>query len=206
MCPHPSDSSLVVTAGEDNRIMLWDLVNHKCLSETLIDDEVGKRRKRRRVGTTSTHTPNKCARGVAFRPDGSDVVVGVNTGRIHIFNAKACPMIKRKTINLNKYGQRKVINQEDNWIQTMKFNPEGNILAVGTHGMVIVLLDATKGYRFRQRLKAHKCAITHLDWSVDSSFIQSVCVGYELLFHSINVDNLKYSKHCPSAKAVKNVE
>jgi len=134
------------------------------------------------------------------------VVVGVNTGRIHIFDAKSNPMVKRNTINLNKYGQRKVTNQEDNWIQTMKFNPDGTVLAVGTHGMVIVLLDATDGYKFGQRLKAHKAPIAHLDWSVDGCFIQSVCIAYELLFHKINFENLKASKHCPSAKVVKNVE
>jgi len=114
VCPHPNKPSLVVTAGEDNRLMLWDIVTHKCISETLIDESKGRKRKRRRVGTTSLHTPNKCARGIAYRPGGLEVVVGVNTGRIHIFDAKSNPMVKKKTINLNKYGKRKVINQEDN--------------------------------------------------------------------------------------------
>jgi len=206
ICPHPQDPSLAVTAGEDNRILLWDLATHKCLSETIIDKAKGKRRKRRRVGTTSTHTPNKCARAVAYKPDGSEIVAGVNTGKIYVFKATANPMVKKKTVNLNKYSQRQVKNQEDNWIQTMKFNPKGNVLAVGTHGMVIILLDASHGYKYKQRLMAHTAPITHLDWSVDSKFIQSVCIGYELLFHSIKVEHLKASKHCPSAKAVRNVK
>jgi len=202
--PHPKDPSLAVTAGEDNRILVWDLANHKCLSETIIDKAKWKRKKRRRVGTTSAHTPNKCARAVAWKPDGSEIVAGINTGRICVFKATANPMVKKKTVNLNKYSQRNV--KEDNWIQTMKFNPKGNVLAVGTHGMVIILLDASHGYKYKQRLMAHTAPITHLDWSVDSKFIQSVCLGYELLFHSIKVKHLKASKHCPFAKAVRNVK
>jgi len=206
VAPHPKDPSLAVTAGEDNRILLWDLANHKCLSETIIDKAKLKRKKRRRVGTTSTCTPNKCARAVAYKPDGSEIVAGVNTGKIYVFKAKANPMVKKKTVNLNKYSQRKLKNQEDNWIQTMKFNPKGNVLAVGTHGMVIILLDASHGYKYKQRLMAHSSPITHLDWSVNSKFIQSVCLGYELLFHSIKVKHLKASRHCPSAKAVRNLK
>ncbi len=62
-----------------------------------------------------------------------------------------------------------------NWIEVLSYSPNGRWLAVGTHGFIIAILDVAKGYAFYASLKAHNAAITHLDWSADSKYIQ-VCV------------------------------
>jgi WD40 repeat protein len=90
------------------------------------------------------------------------------------------------SIDLNKYGKRKVDAQTQNWIEAMQYSPDGRFLAVGTHGMVIVVLDAKAAYKVHGVCKAHNAAVTHLDWSADSKIIQSVCRAYELLYHAVD--------------------
>ena len=68
----------------------------------------------------------------------------------------------------------------------MAYSPNGNALAVGTHGIVIVLLDVKNGYAPKIKLDKHTAAISHLDWSADSAHLQSNCIGYELLFWDID--------------------
>ena len=46
--------------------------------------------------------------------------------------------------------------------QDLKYNPAGTALAVATHGAVIVLLDVAGKYAFREKLKAHNAAVTHI--------------------------------------------
>ena len=69
----------------------------------------------------------------------------------------------------------------------MAYSPNGKCLAVGTHGLVIVLCDVANEYKPVEKLTAHNAAIAHIDWSKDSSHIQSSCIAYELLFHDIPV-------------------
>jgi hypothetical protein len=46
--------------------------------------------------------------------------------------------------------------------QDLKYNPAGTALAVATHGAVVVLLDVAGKYAFREKLKAHNAAVTHI--------------------------------------------
>ncbi len=39
-----------------------------------------------------------------------------------------------------------------NWIQTLKYSPDGKALAVGTHGMVVCLCDVKDGYAVKGTL------------------------------------------------------
>ena len=105
---------------------------------------------------------------------------------------------------MNSFGKANNKNPE-HWIQCLSYSPNGQVLAVGTHGSVIVLLDVNDNYAAKEKLTAHNAAITCLDWSVDSKNIQSVCLGYELLFHEV-VPGLKGSKQEKSASKLKNTQ
>jgi len=70
------------------------------------------------------------------------------------------------------------------WIECMSYSPCGNYLAIGSHDNTVYLLD-TKTYSTKSKtckLTGHSSFITALDWSLDSSYIRSVCGAYELLF------------------------
>lgn len=120
-----------------------------------------------------------CARAAAFSPDGAHLALGLNSGCVSVFEVSNMKPVA--TVDLNNYGKRQVNGQKGNWIQCMAYSPDGKTLAVGTHGMVIALLDA-KTYAFKAALTKHNAAVTHLDWSIDSRHLQSNDLGYELLF------------------------
>jgi WD40 repeat protein len=51
---------------------------------------------------------------------------------------------------------------QDNWISAVKFSPDGSTVAVGTHGITIVLCDVKDGYQGKHMLTTHNAAPTHL--------------------------------------------
>jgi len=202
ICQSTENPDQFVTAGEDNKLMVWSKGEHKCIAQCVIDEKRGKKKKRRRAGTTSTLPPNQCARAISCSPKG-DYAVGVNSGVVHVYDAG---LNKIKSINLNKYGKRKVKNQEDNWIEAMAYSPDGSVLAVGTHGMVICLLDVNRDYKCCGRLTAHNAPICNLDWSTCGQYIQSVSIAHELLFHTIDTDDLQASDQNKNPSSLTGVE
>jgi WD40 repeat protein len=68
-----------------------------------------------------------------------------------------------------------------NWIQTLSYSPDKKQLAVGAHDCIIYLLE-TKSYSCKSKFKGHHSFITGIDFSADSSKLQSVSGDYELLF------------------------
>lgn len=106
--------------------------------------------------------------------------------------------------NLNKVSRNKSAKTEQ-WIECLKYSPDGKSLAVGTHGFVIALVE-TAGHTVAGVLdKGHNASITHLDWSADGTKIHSNCMAYENLFHDISAD-LKDSRTNPYSAQFKDVD
>ena len=103
----------VATAGEDNQLFIWDKDTKQVLKSAIINEKKGIKRKRRKAGTTSTETPNRCVRAIAYSPDGAHLAVGCNSGEIHIFDAQSDNLDKLYTHNLNRFGKRNVKDQDE---------------------------------------------------------------------------------------------
>lgn len=198
---HPSGRSYVTT-GEDNRIYHWDIATHALIGQTAVSDKVGLKPKVRRAATDSLHPINQCARSVAFSPDGSNFVVGTNSGEVFVFRTSDLACIASH--DLARWGKAGATKQQ--WIQVIKYSPSGRTVAVASHGFVIVLLDVADGYKPKAALKAHNAAVTHMDWSVDGKYLQANDMAYELLFHSIDEADLTKSKQETSATLTKDVQ
>lgn len=69
-------------------------------------------------------------------------------------------------------------------ISDVKFSPDDMSLAVGSHDNTVTLWDVTgpDSLDQRGRCRGHSSYITHLDWDVDSTYLQTNCGAYELLF------------------------
>jgi WD40 repeat protein len=178
------DAKHFVSCGEDNRVFKWQLGTQKCIGSAIIAEKRGAMPKILRASTMSTLPPNQCARAIAISPNGTDVAIGCNDGFVHVYDFAS--MTKKHSIDLNPHGKRMVTNQKGNWIQVAKYSPSGDLLAVGTHGSVICLLDPKRGYAVRGVLDKHNSFITHIDWSLDGQFMQSNDGAYELLFWSVD--------------------
>jgi WD40 repeat protein len=192
------------TAGEDNTIFTWNKSTHKVVRRGEFSTARGIRRRRTRASTTSAHGVNHCARSITYSPDSSHLALGTNDGKITILNAADFSQVK--VVDLNMYTKNKVRGKKDQWIQCMKYSPDGKTLAVGTHGSVIVLINVADDYSCGGKLDAHNSPLTNLDWAADSSAIQSNCMAYELLFHNVDQDDLKNSKQNPNSSELKDVK
>jgi WD40 repeat protein len=58
-------------------------------------------------------------------------------------------------------------------------------LAVGSHDTNIYLYDATADYAKVGTCKSHNASVTCIDFSMDGTYIRSVCNAYELLFFNV---------------------
>jgi hypothetical protein len=77
-------------------------------------------------------------------------------------------------------GNRQLKNQTQNWIESMKYSPDGTLLAVGTHGFVIVFIDVSAGYKYKSKVNS-TTAISHMDWASDSSVVMVLFLFFDPL-------------------------
>jgi microtubule-associated protein-like 6 len=93
--------------------------------------------------------------------------------------------------NMTQLASRKDSHSD---LSDVKFSPESNMIATGSHDDVIdiysvdlslrdiyKLIDPSCALKPLRRLRGHHTYITHLDWSADSSLLQSTCGAYEIL-------------------------
>jgi len=62
-----------------------------------------------------------------------------------------------------------------------EYSPDGAYLAIGSHDTDIWIYE-TENYSQVGKATSHNASITNLDWSLDGTYIRSVCNAYELLF------------------------
>ena len=195
------DGKSYVTVGEDNEIAVWDVLTHRCLRRSVISEKKGKKPKILRASTTSTHPVNQCARAIDVSPNNKHIIIGQNSGEVSVYDLKTLKLVV--SVDLNSYGKRAVKEQHDNWIQCLSYSPSGHAVAVGTHGSVVCILDAAAEYEVKGTLKGSNSFIAHLDWSDDGRYVQTNDGAYELLFYSVDEDDLARTKQITSATAMR---
>ena len=183
------DGSLrLLTSADDNRILCYNVKEHKALAEGLVGAP-GKKKaaKGYRGGASSMSSqPAECqSRCVAYCAAVNHLAVANNKGIVTIREVDWALVDQRDSIGLNSVKTtlfKKVKKAE--WIETMVYSPCAKHLAVGSHDNTVYLLD-TKTYKKVIKLTGHSSFITAVDWAIDSKYIRSVCGAYELLFFDI---------------------
>lgn len=99
-----------------------------------------------------------------------------------------------------KPNNRKVIEKTHEVLE-LKYSPNGEILAVGCRDNLIHLLMVSNNYKRQAVCRGHSSHIKNIDFSADSSVIQSTDVVRELLFW-----NTATGKQINNAYAVRNVQ
>ncbi|GAB5573161.1 echinoderm microtubule-associated protein-like 1 isoform X3 [Prionailurus iriomotensis] len=104
--------------------------------------------------------------------EGSVVAVGTLTGRWFVFDTDTKDLV---TVHTDGNEQ----------LSVMRYSPDGNFLAIGSHDNCIYIYGVSDNGRKYARLgkcSGHSSFITHLDWSVNSQFLVSNSGDYEILY------------------------
>ena len=92
------------------------------------------------------------------------------------------------TVRASKDQLDSIIAQNSNskeWIEVIRYSPDGSKLAVGSHDNNIYVYE-TSGYSLLGKCAKHNSFVVSVDWSLDGSYIRSVCGAHELLFFNGN--------------------
>jgi microtubule-associated protein-like 1/2 len=173
----PAGESHVVTSGDDNKVKAWNIATRKCEATGKISTET---RQAPKGGASSlTELPHsQCARAVAFNPTNKHIAVGHNDGTLSV--REGLNKLD-KVVHTNKNAQE--------WIEAIEYSPDGKKLAVGSHDNNIYLYDVANNYNLYAKCTKHNSFIVSVDWSVDGSYLRSVCGAHELLFFTANNGN-----------------
>ncbi|NWT13979.1 EMAL1 protein, partial [Vireo altiloquus] len=112
------------------------------------------------------------AQSSGFHPSASVVAVGTLTGRWFVFDTETKDLV---TVHTDGNEQ----------LSVMRYSPDGNFLAIGSHDNCIYIYGVTENGRKYTRIgkcSGHSSFITHLDWSVNSQYLVSNSGDYEILY------------------------
>jgi len=158
-------NNIIYTSADDNGVFAWDPSKRAKKARF----EVTQRKAKSKKGGASTLSrlpDSQCSRAVAVK--GDELAVAGNDGAV---------MIK----DINSGDDKHLLQDSKEWIEVMRYSPDGSKLAVGSHDNNIYIYDSSD-YTLLGKLTAHNSYITNLDWSQDGSYIRSNCGAYELLF------------------------
>ncbi|NXR66488.1 EMAL1 protein, partial [Rhadina sibilatrix] len=112
------------------------------------------------------------AQSSGFHPSASVVAVGTLTGRWFVFDTETKDLV---TVHTDGNEQ----------LSVMRYSPDGNFLAIGSHDNCIYIYGVSENGRKYTRIgkcSGHSSFITHLDWSANSQYLVSNSGDYEILY------------------------
>ncbi|KAM9466957.1 echinoderm microtubule-associated protein-like 1 isoform 2-T2 [Clarias gariepinus] len=119
-----------------------------------------------------TKTLEDAAQSAGFHPSGAIVAIGTQTGRWLVLDTETKDLV---TVHTDGNEQ----------LSVMRFSPDGNFLAIGSHdNYIYIYAVAENGKKYSRvgKCSGHSSFITHLDWSTDSQYLVSNSGDYEILY------------------------
>ncbi|XP_016400118.1 echinoderm microtubule-associated protein-like 1 isoform X2 [Sinocyclocheilus rhinocerous] len=119
-----------------------------------------------------TKTLEDAAQSAGFHPSGATVAIGTQMGRWLVLDTESKDLV---TVHTDGNEQ----------LSVMRFSPDGNFLAIGSHdNYIYIYAVAENGKKYSRvgKCSGHSSFITHLDWSVDSQYLVSNSGDYEILY------------------------
>ncbi|XP_041958628.1 echinoderm microtubule-associated protein-like 6 [Alosa sapidissima] len=112
----------------------------------------------------------EAVRSVSFNNDGSQLALGMKDGSFTVLR------VRDMTEVVHIKDRKEVIHE-------LKFSPDGSYLAVGSNDGLVDIYAVAQRYKKVGECNRSSCFITHLDWSVDSRFLQTNDGAGERLFY-----------------------
>ncbi|KAK6965507.1 echinoderm microtubule-associated protein-like [Biomphalaria glabrata] len=152
---HPLEQTFI-SAGHDQTVVKWSAVAHTA------------------VWKVNVENPCTC---ISIDPRGRIVALGTTAGKIIALNSLNGAMLTTLPCGAAQ-------------INALGFSPDGKLLGVGTFdGFIQIYHVQEEGHQFFKThissLKHNNIFIMHLDWSVDSKYIQAVLGDYEIVYWDV---------------------
>ncbi|XP_077381857.1 echinoderm microtubule-associated protein-like 6 isoform X7 [Festucalex cinctus] len=116
-------------------------------------------------------------RSVSFNNDGSQLALGMKDGSFTVLR------VRDMTEVVHIKDRKEVIHE-------LKFSPDGSFLAVGSNDGVVDVYAVAQRFKKVGECSRSAAFITHLDWSVDSRFLQTNDGAGEHLFYRMPAGKL----------------
>ncbi|XP_055535670.1 echinoderm microtubule-associated protein-like 2 isoform X2 [Wyeomyia smithii] len=154
--------------------LLWSLASHPQVAQFV----TGGRDRLLQLWDSLSHSVvwskdiGEPIQSVQFSNTGDVIIVGGVSGRWMVFDT-----FTRELLAVYQDGQ--------DVIQTIKFSPDGNLLALGSKDSYIYIYQCTKvSHRFSKigKCTGHSSFVSHMDWSKDSQVLRTNSGDYELLY------------------------
>nr|XP_015828065.2 echinoderm microtubule-associated protein-like 6 isoform X1 [Nothobranchius furzeri] len=116
-------------------------------------------------------------RSVSFNNDGSQLALGMKDGSFTVLR------VRDMTEVVHIKDRKEVIHE-------LKFSPDGSYLAVGSNDGLVDVYAVAQRYKKVGECSRSSSFITHLDWSVDSRFLQTNDGAGERLFYRMPAGKL----------------
>ncbi|XP_071354154.1 echinoderm microtubule-associated protein-like 1 isoform X5 [Trachinotus anak] len=119
-----------------------------------------------------TKSMEDAVQSAGFHPTGAVVAIGTQIGRWLVLDTDSKDLV---TVHTDGNEQ----------LSVMRYGPDGNFLAIGSHDNYIYIYAVAENGRKYSRVgkcSGHSSFITHLDWSVDSQYLVSNSGDYEILY------------------------
>lgn len=155
---HPADPDVYATAGDDQTIRCWSHSLRRLLRKAKLDGPV---------------------RALAWSPDGARLVAGMGGTVSGLRHPKDGVFL---ILDANSLEVRHEGRDSRHWIRCIKYSPDGAKIAVGSMDHKIYLYDAQTTQLLHKCTK-HNAFVTRVDFTADSTFIQSDAADFEHLYH-----------------------
>ena len=162
MAPHPTDSDMFVTGGDDRTVRVW------------------------RISTLSVlhcrQLPSMC-RAVCWNPDGTLLAAGMGGGSTNAEDRRldgSWVVFRSSDLRVLHHGRN-----SQQYITTIAFSPDGHYLAVGSLDSVVNVYDVVRGYILHSTCNEFNGFVSQLDWSMDSRHVRANSGFFELCFYDV---------------------
>eukprot|EP01039_Chlorochromonas_danica_P011314 gene11314-12624_t len=153
----------IATVGDDRTIRIWSLRSHEQVSVRVMPC---------------------AARSLAYSANGEIICIGMTDGGIALLEA-----------NNPKLRVYSTWNHSHKAINDIKFSPDGTYLAIASADTNIYLYKSEDRKSFKRQAvcRGHSGAVTHIDFSASSQYLQSNSTDYSLLYWDISGNQIKQS-------------
>eukprot|EP00826_Nyctotherus_ovalis_P045422 TRINITY_DN5031_c0_g1_i4.p1 TRINITY_DN5031_c0_g1~~TRINITY_DN5031_c0_g1_i4.p1 ORF type:complete len:629 (-),score=192.32 TRINITY_DN5031_c0_g1_i4:135-2021(-) len=161
----------LVSAGEDNKIVVWNYLDCSPFITSIIDTN---KEKEKFSGNQSRFPDNQRCKLLAINKVSGHIALALNNGYLQI--REGCYMIDSTVY--------KTLVSEKHKITALKYSADGNRLAVATSDTHVYLYNSSSTYEYEKLgvIGGREGFVIDIDWSVDNSCFRGMTNDYYVWF------------------------